>query len=367
MPDLLSPVWRSAGDAPPSCTPREWESLLGQARRSGLLARLALYFADGGWAETIPERVARHMSSALRHVERQKTEVFWEIDQIRKALRDVATPVVLLKGAAYLFANLPPSKSRVFSDIDIMVDSKKLGDVERALFAAGWISAERDLYNQRYYRQWMHEIPPLRHVTRGTVIDLHHTIAPPTSRFKVDSRLLMQQIRPTKVNGLFVLGQSDMVLHSAAHLYQEGEFDHALRDLLDMRDLIVHFAAEPDFWPSLLSRAKELGLEEPLFHALTHVQRLFGLSIPQDTATDLEALRPGRLKNACLGALLREAFRPNHPDCDTASTRLARWLLYVRSHSMRMPLHLLLPHLLRKAFMAHFPPTDPAPNTLPER
>lgn len=363
MPDLLSPVWGSTADSPPSHTSREWESLLGQARRSGLLARLALHFADRGWTTTIPERVALHMSSALRQVERQKVEVFWEIDQIRKALRNVRTPVVLLKGAAYLIENLPPSRGRVFSDIDIMVDASQLAEVERALFAAGWINEERDPYNQRYYRQWMHEIPPLRHVTRGSVIDLHHTIAPPTSRFKVDSRLLMDQIRPTRVDGLFVLGQSDILLHSAAHLYQEGEFDHSVRDLLDMRDLIVESSAEPGFWPSLLSRAKELGLEEPLFHALTHVQRLFGLSIPQDTATDLDALRPGWLKNACLGALLREAFRPNHPDCDTASTRLARWLLYVRSHSMRMPFHLLLPHLLRKAFMAHFPPKDPAPNT----
>ena len=358
MADLLSPLWGNTGNTSPAYTAGDWESLLGQARRSALVARLALHFADRGWSEKIPERVALHMESALRHVARQKNEVFWEIDQIRKALKDVQTPVVLLKGAAYLFASLPPSKGRVFSDIDIMVDAKQLGEVERALFAAGWISAERDAYNQRYYRQWMHEVPPLRHVSRGTVIDLHHSIAPPTSRFNVNSALLLQRIKPLKTPGLFVLAPADMVLHSAAHLYQEGEFDHALRDLLDMSDLISHFCAEPDFWPSLLSRAQEIGLEEPLFHAVNHSQRLFGLPIPQKSAEELATIRPGWIKNACLGALLKHAFRPNHPHCDTSSTRLVRWLLYVRSHSMRMPLHLLLPHLLRKAFMAHFPPAN---------
>ena len=33
-----------------------------------------------------------------------------------------------------------------------------------------------------------------------------------------------------------------------------------------------------------------------------------------------------------------------------ALTAAARWLLYVRAHYLRMPLHLLLPHLLRKSF-----------------
>ncbi len=362
MPDLLSPIWGPAANAVPIYTPREWESLLGQARRAGLLARLARLYRDRGWTATLPEQVALHMDGALRQVARQKTEVLWEIDQIRKALRNVRTPVVLLKGAAYLFEDLPPSRGRLFSDIDIMVDSSQLPEVERALFSAGWISAERDAYNQRYYRQWMHEIPPLRHVSRGTVIDLHHTIAPPTSRFRIDGKLLMEHIRPTKTAGLFVLGPTDMVLHSAAHLYQEGEFDHALRDLLDMHDLLEHFGTTPDFWRSLLSRAKVTGLEEPLYHALSHNRRLFGLTVPHGMEAGVSAFRPNRLAGTVLEALLKEAFRPNHPDCETPWTGLVRWLLYVRSHGMRMPFHLLVPHLMRKAFMARFPPERAATN-----
>jgi len=36
-------------------------------------------------------------------------------------------------------------------------------------------------------------------------------------------------------------------------------------------------------------------------------------------------------------------------------TGFARWLLYVRSHALRMPLYLAVPHLIRKAWMRHFP------------
>ena len=37
-------------------------------------------------------------------------------------------------------------------------------------------------YDQRYYREWMHELPPLLHVRRQTALDVHHAIAPETAR-----------------------------------------------------------------------------------------------------------------------------------------------------------------------------------------
>jgi hypothetical protein len=47
--------------------------------------------------------------------------------------------------------------------------------------------------------------------------------------------------------------------------------------------------------------------------------------------------------------LLKRALQPQHPSCRDTLTRLARGLLYVRGHALRMPPRLLLPHLMRKA------------------
>jgi hypothetical protein len=268
----------------------------------------------------------------------------------------VDAPVVLLKGAAYLMSNLPAARGRLFSDIDIMVPKELIGSVEGALFAAGWISDERDPYNQRYYREWMHEIPPLRHVQRNTFIDLHHTITPPTSRFKVDGGRLLNKIVPLQgYRGLHVLAPPDMVLHSAVHLFQEGEFGHGLRDLLDLKDLLEHFSKETDFWIKLFDRADELGLQIPLFHALFHIHRLFGYAPPAEWADRVSKLAPPAPARIAMGWLLGLALRPDHPSCDTRWSSLARWLLYVRSHILRMPLYLVVPHLIRKAWMRHFP------------
>ncbi len=52
--------------------------------------------------------------------------------------------------------------------------------------------------------------------------------------------------------------------------------------------------------------------------------------------------------------LFRRAFRPDQPECRLPFTGLALYLLYIRSHYLRMPLYLLLPHLARKAWMGRF-------------
>jgi len=340
----------------PVFTLAEWEVVLGQAMHTRVPAKLAQHFIDHDWFLQIPVQPRQYLEGSMRLADRQRHEVFWEVDCIRRALKDVNTPVVLLKGAAYLMAGLPAGKGRIFSDIDIMVKRAHISQVEGALFACGWISEERNAYNDRYYREWMHEIPPLVHVQRNSAVDLHHTITPPTSRYKVDGDKLLDRIVPIdNERKIFVLAPPDMVLHSAVHLFQEGEFGHGLRDLLDLKDLLQHFAQQSDFWSILFERADELGLQIPLFHALFHIRRLFNYAPPAQWAARIEKLAPPAPARLAMAWLLELALRPDHPSCDTGLTGLARWLLYVRSHALRMPLRLVIPHLIRKAWMSRFP------------
>jgi hypothetical protein len=354
-PSLLEVFWATPGTRP-SLSNREWETLLGQSRQASVLARLAAHHLDQGWLAEAPAGPRPHLEGALRLADRQQHEVHWEVDCISRALKTLDVPFVLLKGAAYLMADLPPASGRLFSDIDLLVPRENIEAVESALLAAGWISDERDPYNQRYYREWMHESPPLRHVQRNTYIDLHHTITPPTSRFHVDGAKLLNKIVPLPgYSAIFVLAPVDMVLHSAVHLFTEGEFGHGLRDLLDLNDLVDHFSSDADFWNQLIGRSSELGLRIPLFHALFHLQRLFGTSPPQNLQKAVEQLGPNWVARQLMAWMLGLAIRPMHPTANMRWTGLARWLLYVRSHVLRMPVRLVVPHLARKAWMARFP------------
>jgi hypothetical protein len=341
----------------PPLSPAHWAPLLSVARRAGLSIRLARRLQDGPGLAAVPPAPRLHLEAAVVTGAGIVRDMRTEVLRLQQALAAAQVRCVLLKGAAYLCADLPAAHGRVFGDIDILVPKPEIGAVEGALMAAGWISHDTDAYNQRYYRQWMHELPPLTHVHRGSTIDVHHTITPPTSAFRVDGAALLAAALPAAPGGaLWVLQPVDMVLHSAVHLFAEGEFDRGLRDLLDMHDLLKHFGAERhDFWPELFSRAGELGLQRPLHHALAQLTRWVGDGVPLAYRHEVEALQPAWLPRVLMGWLLGVALQPIHPLCHARGEGLARWLLYVRSHWLRMPPRLLLVHLARKAWLRQFP------------
>jgi len=250
-----------------------------------------------------------------------------------------------------VMANLPAALGRTFTDVDIMVAKSDVEKVEITLHRKGWVTSNKlDAYDQQYYRRWMHEIPPLTNVIRGTTLDVHHTIVPETARSDVNARKLMEAALPLEGHaGLWVLAPRDMVLHSAVHLFNEGEFAHGLRDLSDLDLLMRHFSSDPNFWQGLVERAFEFGLERPLYYAFRFTSRIFGTPVPERENQALAAGSPGPVTGRVMDFLFFRALRPDHPTCRLPLTGLALWLLYVRAHHLRMPPHLLVPHLIRKA------------------
>lgn len=333
-----------------SASASHWDLLIRQARSTNLLARLANHFVEANLLEMVPLAPRQHLISALRLVDRQNIAMWWEVECIRKAVADTDMPIILLKGAAYVLAELRAARGRLFSDVDILVPKHRLADVESGLMLHGWQSLQYDEYDQRYYRRWMHEIPPMRHVRRGTVIDVHHSILPPTARVKVDTEALLAAAMPLAGhNSLYVLQPPDMFLHSATHLFHEGEFEKGLRDLFDLDSLLREFGGKDEFWEKLVPRALELGLERPLFYAVRYTNMILGTPIPIAVLKAAMVATPGRGPLNIMDFCYMRALRPVHASTDVTGSRLARFALYLRSHWLRMPLHLLVYHLGRKA------------------
>jgi hypothetical protein len=330
--------------------PGQWDLVIRQARQADVLARLAAEAQHAGCWDAIPLQPRMHLASAHKLASRQHTELRHEVLEIERALQTIGLPAVLLKGAAYALAGLGASRGRMVSDVDILVPRERLADVESALMMAGWVSTNRDAYDQHYYRTWMHELPPLRHMRRGSVLDVHHAILPLTARFKPDTEHLLQSsVAVGGREGIRVLGRADMVLHSAAHLFHEGELEMGFRGLVDLDALLREFAQSPDFWNSLLQRASELDLEWPLFQALRYTGRVWETPVPPRVIEPLQerlGAAPWRLR--LMDALYLRALRPDHALASDGWTPLARWALYLRGHWLRMPPGLLVVHLLRK-------------------
>ena len=333
----------------------EWDILVRQARAAGLLARLAHRFRLVGLSEAIPTAARWHFDAAETLASKQKIAVRWELRQLRAALADLDCPLIVLKGAAYVAANLPAAEGRLFNDIDILVPRERLPLTESSLMLAGWHATGLSEYDKRYYRRWMHEIPPMQHIQRDTVIDVHHAILPDTARYHPDSAKLRSRAIPVEgLPGIYVLAPEDRILHSATHLFHDGELPHGLRDLTDL-DLLLRDAAENHgFWPRLTARADELQLSRPLFYALRYLRFFLDTPIPDSVIAALAAAAPNRATLALMDSIFNRVLAPAHASCADDFTPAACLAAFVRAHWLRMPAHLLIPHLFHKAFISPY-------------
>ncbi|MGV6807552.1 MAG: nucleotidyltransferase domain-containing protein [bacterium] len=341
----------------PECSAREfsadqWSVCIRQARRTNLLSRLAYLLDQRDLISQAPDRAQHHFNSALAIAESSFRSTLWEVRKIREAMAEPEIPFVLLKGAAYAVAAAAPSGGRIFSDIDIMVPHDKLQKTERALMRNGWLPTKMDAYDQKYYRRWMHELPPMQHMQRKTSIDVHHTILPPTARLKPNTRLLWQNAMELEDKpGVFILSMEEMVLHSAAHLFHDGDFEQGLRDIVDIDSLISRWSRGGGSWDSLLDLANSHDLSRPLHYALITTKTVLSTDIPDEMiARTRVSSRVSPVTVMVMGWLLGKAMTPSLAPRKTFAASFAMWILFVRSHYLRMPLRLLIPHLVRKYF-----------------
>lgn len=332
----------------------QWDIVIRLAMATGLLPRLAVLFDEHGIIDRLPHQVRWKLLATINRADKHQRDTRLEISHLAKALDRHDHPICLLKGAAYVAAGLSAAKGRLFSDIDLMTPKTYLAEVEQYLTYAGWLPLEETEYDEYYYRTWMHQIPPIGHLTRGSILDVHHTITPETARYPVDSEELFDNaVALEDGSGLYVLSPPDMVLHSATHLFLEGETDRGLRDLSDISLMLNDFRGDEDFWQKLLDRAERLGLMRQLFYAVYFLGLWFAYDFPQDFRKSVEDQgRPSWLEWQVLNWVFGRALPPQHDSVSQPGKGFAKWLLYTRGHYLRMPLYLLIPHLIRKALPA---------------
>ena len=340
----------------------EWEYVVRLARRLRLLARLAASVEAAGLIERVAVEPRRHLRAEQRLSRSRTQAMVWALDRIGAALAGEPYPKVLLKGAAYLAQDLTIAQGRLPADVDILVPRAAMPQAQALLASAGWEELQLDRHDQRYYREWSHEVPPLRHPQHRIELDLHHNILPPLARTHVDADALLSCLRPTKWPGWQVLQPVDQVLHSAAHLFLDSEARDRVRDLVDLDGLFRRFGTEPSFWAELPERARTLGLGEPLALACHFCVNWLATPIPADTLRRVADGGASALRRAWLVPLMRHILTPSGPD-QRAPWRqdVAAGIFLARYHRNRMPLRLLLPHLWHKLRPGATSPDGDAP------
>jgi hypothetical protein len=324
---LRDPLWAEG------LSDDQWTSLITAARAESLLASLAHRLA----IIPLPDKIRDLFEDARRDAERGRVQAVWEAEMTRRALAPLDVPVVLLKGTAYAAAGLSAGVGRSIGDLDILVPRSALRQVEAALLEAGWEAVKQDRYDDIYYRRWMHELPPLIHKERDRMVDVHHTILPLTARRRPDAAALVAR-SVSLDNGLNVLSPADMLVHSAAHLFADGDLAGGLRNLWDIDRLVRDFGGRRAFWSELAQRAKKHELAGPVRRSLRLAAELYGTPV-DDLLAGQPALADPLFKRRLLARNgWGQATRP-----------VVRLLFYIRSHWLRMPPMMLARHLWVKA------------------
>lgn len=317
---------------PQSLAPRDWDGVISVARAEALLATLAHHLARA----VLPPAVAALFADQRAAAAVGTAQALWEAEMARRSLDPAGVEFVLLKGTAYAAAGLSCAAGRQIGDLDILVPWHDIGRAENLALIDGWEWLKYDAYDDAYYRDHMHELPPLIHKERDRMIDVHHTILPRTHRITPDALALVGDAVRTP-GGFRVFNPEDMVCHCAAHLIADGDLQGGLRNLWDFHCLTRDFAAaDPDFWARLDDRADMHGLRSAVHRAARLARDLYGSVLPEGwdghEASDIWFRR--RL-------LARDDW--GHP-----TDFLLQQAFYVRSHWLRMPPLMLAKHLWTK-------------------
>lgn len=305
-----------------------WNALIAMARGERLIGTLALRIG----ALPVPDAVRPVLADARIDAEREARQALWEADRAAHALAPLDVPVVLLKGTAYAAAGLRAGVGRFIGDLDILVPRASMAAVEDCLLRAGWEWVKPDPYDDAYYRQWMHELPPMIHASRDRMIDVHHTVLPLTARQTPDAGAMMADAVPI-TNELYILSPADRVCHAVAHLLADGDLAGGLRNLWD-----IH---------CLLDGVDRRGLEERAVRhgLLRHVQQ----------AQRLAAVLFGDGGRVTLWDRIVLARLLARDGWGRERRKVLRFAFYLRSHWLRMPPAMLARHLFTKWRKGHRP------------
>lgn len=337
-----------SGDAPQSISLLDWEYLIRIARDASVLPRMAYALDTDG--DSLPEYARTHLISAKYHAKLLAQQVQFEATEFKRILTKFHhEDVYYLKGAAYTLSGCDAGIGRVFSDIDMLVSKENLREIEARLSVYAWFSQPKDDYDDMYYRQWAHEIPPLKHSGRGTILDLHHNLVPIISGKAPEITDFTEGARSLAC-GARVLAPEAMILHSAVHLFYQEEYHHGFRDLSDLHLLFSEFGTQQTFWDALFILAQKTGFGLELALALRYTTSLFDTPVPSTVLQKSQVWLPSRPKLVVYDWVYKRVLQPHHKLCDVPGLTLANMMALVRGHWIKMPVHILLMHTAAKGY-----------------
>ena len=231
--------------------------------------------------------VAEALRATYHRATMTHLETLAELRPIAPALDSLGTPWLVVKGPVLAEIAYPRPDLRGYTDLDIVVPGRKLGQVLDALEQMGAlvVDANWDLLG----RTMSGEV----HLTlgRGTCLDLHWhllNIGELRQDFPLVMAELYERARRVQLPGCRVptLDRVDTVVHLGLH----GCLSGANR-LVWLKDMEQSIAGDDFPWDELVARSRSCGAGLAVASMLLAARSVIGTRVPDDVTRDLAGSR----------------------------------------------------------------------------
>ena len=279
----------------------------------------------------LPHALRMHFSSIAR---------FWDAQKIQ-------THAACRLLASQLQADKVNAKGRLISDIDILVKKQDLALVEKTLSSVGWKAVELDDYDEKYYREWSHELPPFIHLETGATVDIHHNLLPSSAKKRIDINHIFS-LKEKVGENLYIPSEAHLILHSSIHLLLNDDIEKGLRDCLDLHSLICSQLKKNTPLSEVFQLFKGSNCASEFTILLILLNLLFGKST-SIYSTYLRAYTPTLSEQFKANMLHKSVFPPSH-FLKNDFNGFARMISYINGHLSKMPLPMFTKHILYKGY-----------------
>ena len=304
---LLASAWDPTGLPAAEVIP--WPEVLRLAVPSNVGG--AVYAATQGMREALPSDVREELEQALYRSAAANTRCLRQLAQLRAALLNVGTPLLLLKGAALAQELYGDVALRLIGDIDLAVPQEHVRSCRQVLLELGYVP---DRIEEQAGSLLAHSnqelfLPPDPYPA-GVELHWHILDVPyylrhvPMDWFWEHTESLLIDEQPYRV-----LNPEANLIYLPAHLALHHRFQ-GLHSYLDLAQLIVRNRDQLD-WDRIAATARSFDLLTALRETLERLAECWP-SLPLDTARRLlQAVRPSRTDERLFHLITGEERNPN--------------------------------------------------------
>ena len=268
--------------------PSAWEATLVLARRLGVAPLLAWKLKTLPSGVDLPEGVRQELRLCLLTSAARNTRLFIQLGQVLPALQRASIPTIVLKGAHLAALVYPDPALRPMADIDLLVRPEHLSRCDQVLCELGYGPSRRP-WIERDFTRVHHHLPPYGK-PGASPLEIHWSIAQPTSPFQVQVEHLWQNALPSEMAGIpaLILSPEHFLLHLCIHTCYDDRFIGKLRPIADVAETLHVYASEID-WEQVTRVAFEWRVTRCAYLTLHLAADLLGAQISADA---LAALKP---------------------------------------------------------------------------